>query len=104
MNPRLAELYLQQGQLLERIAIQRRQLRQQLVPVERAVQRTDATLAVLQQTVQTLKSHPLTVALVAAGLILLKPQRAWVWGWRGLFLWRRWQQLRRWLPLRHLWR
>jgi len=104
MNRRLAELYLQQGRLLERIAMQRVQLRQQLTPVERAVQRTDAALAALQRKVQTLKNHPLTVALAALVLILLKPKRAWVWGKRGLLLWRSWQLLRRWLPLRLLWR
>ncbi len=104
MNRQLVDLYLQQGRLLERIAVQRADLKRQLMPLQRTAQRADAALLLLQQSVHTLRSHPLTVAAALALLVILKPRRAWAWGVRGLWLWRHWQRLQRWLPLRHLWR
>jgi len=104
MNSRLVDLYLQQGRLLERIAVQRADLRRQLAPIARSAQRADAALTVLQQSIQTLRRHPLTVAAALTLVILLKPRRAWAWGVRGLWLWRQWQRLQPWLPLRRLWR
>ena len=104
MNHHLADLYVQQGRLLERIAVQRAELKRQLLPVQRTAQRVDAALALLQRALRVLRNHPLSVAAALVGLVLLKPERAWAWGKRGLFLWRSWQRLRRWLPLRHWWR
>lgn len=104
MNRRLVDLYLQQGRLLERIAVQRADLRRQLEPIHRAAQLADSALAVLKQTVQTLQSTPLLVSAAVVMLVLLKPKRAWAWGMQGLWLWRSWQRLQRGLPFWHLWR
>ncbi len=104
MNRRLVELYLQQGRLLERIEVQRADLKRHISPLQRAAQQADSALMALQNVVQAIRSHPLTVLTLIASLVLLKPRRAWGWGVLGLRLWRNWQRLQRWLPLRTLWR
>ncbi len=98
MNRRLADLYLQQGRLLERIAIQRTQWQQQLAPVQHTARRAAALLVVGQQWVQTVRAHPLVLVALAGGLLLLPPRRVVTWAGRGLLVWRAWRGLRAWLP------
>jgi hypothetical protein len=103
MNPHLADLYQQQGRLLERIATQRQAMAEQWVPVRRAAHGADAVLHWLQRSASYLRSHPLLVATAVTALVILKPRRAWVWGERTLFVWRRWRRLQRWVSLYRLW-
>lgn len=98
MNRRLAELYSQQGRLLERSAAQRASLIRQLAPLQRVLQRADTTLATLRSGALYVLQYPLVLAAAVLGLVLLKPRRAWRWGVRGLWLWRTWGNLHRWLP------
>lgn len=98
MNKNLADLYLQRGQLLERIASQRLVLARQLEPLQQAAETGGRVLALLRDGLQSLKNNPLPVLLAVAVLVLLKPRRTWRWLQRGLFVWRRWRVLRSWLP------
>jgi hypothetical protein len=103
MNPRLVDLYQQQGRLLERIATQRQALAVQMVPVQRAVHGADAALQSLQRSVSYLRSHPLVVATAVAALVIFKPRRVWVWSRRVFFVWRRWRGMQHWVSLYRLW-
>jgi len=103
MNPRLVDLYQQQGRLLERIASQRQALAVQWVPVQRAVHGADAVLQLLHRSVSYLRSHPLVVAAAVTALVIFKPRRVWVWGGRAFFVWRRWRRVQRWVSMYRLW-
>lgn len=103
MNPRLVDLYQQQGRLLERIATQRQALGVQMLPVQRAVHGVDAALQALQRSASYLRSHPLVVATAVAALVIFKPRWVWVWSRRGFFVWRRWRRMQRWVSLYRLW-
>lgn len=96
MNQRLIDLHRQQGRLVERIAGQRLALASQLLPLQRAAVASDRFLVALRDRVQTLKQHPLAVAVAVLGWVLFKPGRVWRWGSKGLFLWRSWRALRPW--------
>lgn len=93
MDRQLAELFLQQGRLLERSKAQRDALTGQLVPLQRAAQQADSVLGLLLGTALYLQKNPWIVAVAALGLALIRPQRVWTWGERGLSLWRIWQRL-----------
>ena len=98
MNKKLIELHQQRGRLQERIASQRASLAQQCAPLVRVSNTSSRIFNGLRVGVQYLQQHPLPVALSVLVLALLKPRRAWRWGKRGLYLWRKWQVLRSWVP------
>lgn len=103
MSPRLVDLYQQQGRLLERIAMQRQALAEQMVPVQRAVHGADAALQSLHRSASYLRSHPLVVVAAVAALVVFKPRRVWVWSRRVFSVWRRWRRMQRWVSLYRLW-
>jgi hypothetical protein len=70
-----------------------------LLPVQRVAGAAERLLASLRSGMQTLKKHPLPLALAVLGVLLFKPASVWRWGGRGLFLWRSWRALRPWLAL-----
>lgn len=98
MNKRLAELHLERGQLMERIASQRMALARQLQPLQQAVAAGDRAVSWLQGLVGYVKQRPIPVLAVAAALLLLKPKSTWRWARRGLVVWRAWRVVRAKVP------
>lgn len=94
MDKRLAELHVERGRLIERIASQRISLASQLVPLHKATAAGERAAHLFQGLVQYLKDRPLPVLMVAAALMLFKPKGAWRWAQRGLFVWRAWRAWR----------
>lgn len=90
MNERLLELAHRHGALQARIAEQRRQLAQHVVPIEAALARGDA----LRHALAWLKAHPGAVGSAVAVAVVLRPRRMWRWARRGFVLWRGWQAVR----------
>ncbi len=102
MNHRqLNELHLRRGRLLERIAAQRRDLTEAMVPVRTALATTDRVVAYVRNGVAYVKAHPSIALIAVAALFVLKTGRTLRWARRGFFAWRTWQALRdRWPMLR----
>ncbi len=98
MSKTLAQLDLQRGQLVERIAHQRRELARQLSPVRATLNRADRAVAVARQSVQFFKQHPLSLGLAASALALLRPQRIVRWGAQTVAIWRTLRTVRAWVP------
>ena len=99
MAKSLADLHHERGRLLERIARERADLARELAPLQKISQAGDRVSAVLGTAVRYAKDHPLTLALVVAALVLLRPGRTvrvGKWLRRGLLVWRSWRQLRAW--------
>lgn len=94
-NATPADLALQRGRLLERIATQRRQLGEDLQPLGAALRAGDRAMAGVQAGAAYVKAHPRSVALLAGVLLLWRPRRAWRWLKRGFVVWRAWRALRR---------
>lgn len=90
-----ADLALQRGRLLERIATQRRQLGDDLQPLCAALRAGDRAVAGAQAGVAYVKTHPRSFALLLGALLLLRPRRTWRWFKRGFVFWRAWRALRR---------
>ncbi len=103
MDKCLAELHRERGQLIERIASQRVTLSAQLVPLKQVAAAADRAASLLQGLVRYVKERPLPVLMVAAALVLFKPQGVWCWAQRGLFVWRTWRALRARIP-QEVWR
>lgn len=94
----LIELYEERGRLRERIAMQRRELRQQLAPVSGVLQAGDRAMQAGRDAVDTLLKHPVALAAIAAAMVAVKPRVIWRWGRRGWVIWRGWRLVSRWLP------
>lgn len=94
MNKRLVANAIQRGRLLERIAVQRRELAAELQPLGAALQATDRTLFKLRSGVDYVKAHPATFSALFVVFLLLKPRRVWRWTQRGVVAWRTWQLVR----------
>jgi hypothetical protein len=90
MNPKLLELATRHGALKVRIDEQRRLLGQHAIPLEAALARGDTVL----RGVDWLKHHPAAVGIAVAAAVIARPQRAWRWAKRGVFIWRGWQTVR----------
>ena len=91
MDKRLAELYREQGLLIERIASQRTALASQLAPLQKVNAAGERAVNLFQGLARFLKERPLPVLVVAAALVLFKPKGAWRWAQRGLVVWRTWR-------------
>jgi hypothetical protein len=94
----LTEVYVQRGRLLERIALQRAVLGQELEPVEQALAKADQVVAGVNAGIGYIKQHPALAALGAAVLFALQGRRVLRLAQRGFFLWKAWQSLRERIP------
>lgn len=94
MKQKLIELAVQRGRLLERSAMQRELLRQQLQPVGGAMRTADRVMATVRNGADYLVGHPGAVASAAVAVILIRPSRIWRWSKRGLLVWSAWRKLR----------
>ncbi len=90
MNPRLLELREQRGALLARCAIQRGAMAEHGQAVAELCEKLDQ----VRSGTRWVKRNPGVVGALVAGLVILKPSRAWRWGKRGLLLWQGWRSLR----------
>ncbi len=100
MNKPLAELYLERGRLLERIAHQRVAVAQQLAPLQHAAEVGSRFLVMASQGVAFVKARPWVVALTVSILLIAKPRRVLPWVLRGVGLWRGWRALQAAIPPR----
>lgn len=98
MTPKLIELHRQRGRLQERIAQQRAAVAVQLKPVLDAERLAQRGMNVASDAVQLLRTHPWPLALAVAALVLAKPRRAWRGLRLGVWVWRRYRNLRDWVP------
>lgn len=98
MTPRLIELHRQRGRLLERISQQRVAVAMQLKPVLEAERLAQRGVGLVGDAAHRLKTHPWPLALAAAALVLIKPRRVWRGLRLGLWVWRRYRNLRDWVP------
>ena len=94
MNHQLSDIRLRRGQLIERIASQRRAIGLDFRLVHQPLQKADCWLGRIRSVGDYVKYHPGVVALGTVGLFLLKTERAWRWAKRGFFAWRTWRALR----------
>jgi len=94
VKQKLIDLAVQRGRLLERSAMQRELLRQQLQPVGNAMHTADRLMATARNGADYLIGHPGVVASAAAAVILVRPSRLWRWSKRGLLVWSAWRKLR----------
>ena len=94
MDRRLTELYMQRGQLQERIAAQRTALAQQVLPLQRVLDLPHRAGQLLESGLAYLKQHPATCAAFTAAVLVFKPGFVWRWSKRSFFAWRAWRAVR----------
>lgn len=94
MNRRFDELLLQRGRLLERITTQRYVLRQEIMPVRRALGAVDRGIARVNSVGRYIKGHPSLAILALGALFFVKSRRLLRWAKRGFFVWQSWRALR----------
>lgn len=89
-----SDILVQRGRLLERIALQRQILAQDVQPALRLLHGADRLVAWVHTGVSCARRHPLIPALAVAGLFVVKIRRAWRWTRRGVLAWQAWQAFR----------
>lgn len=94
MNSRLAQLYLERGQLLERIATQRQNLAVQLKPIRIFLDWPGRAAQLAKNALSHLRQNPATTSALVAALLVLKPGFVWRWAKRSFFVWRSWSAVR----------
>ena len=87
---RLLELAERRGELTAHIAMQRMAIAGHSRPVERVLGRADQAV----RGISWLNRHPQIVLAFVAGIVIVRPRRAWRWAKRGFFVWRGWKALR----------
>jgi hypothetical protein len=90
----LTEVLVQRGRLLERIALQRAVLSEDMQPVQAVLDKTDRGLSYVKLGVAYVKGHPGVTALAVAVLFALKGRRIFALAKRGFFVWKAWRSLR----------
>ena len=90
----LTDVYVQRGRLLERIALQRVVLIDDMHPVHAALNTTDRVLGYVNAGVAYVKRHPGITALGVAVLFAVKGRRIFRLAKRGFFVWQAWRTLR----------
>ena len=93
MQTRLIELHQQRGRLQERIAQQRRQLREQMLPLQGALALPQRIRQAPQQTIAFAQQHPLAVGGLIAALVVLRPRVVLRWAGRAVAAWRTWRSV-----------
>jgi hypothetical protein len=94
----LVELRIERTVLLERIAVQRQTLRQQLAPVQRASDLTERFNNLLARALAFVKTNPQTFAALGLLVAVVRPRAAWRWAKRGFALWRTAKVVRQFQP------
>ncbi len=94
----LTEVLVQRGRLLERIALERAYLREDMQPVHAVLDKTDRGIGYAKAGLAYIKSHPGLTALAITVLFVLKGRRIIVLAKRGFFIWKTWRSLRERLP------
>jgi len=94
VNQRIAEISLQRGRLLERIAAQRLSLARELQPATQSLAAIDRLAARARSGSDYVRQHPGVAILTLSALAAIKPSRAWRWTKRGFFAWQTWRTLR----------
>ena len=97
MTSKINDIHLRRGQLLERIAHQRTAIREESLPVQAVLLKTDRLLGYSKKTVDFVTQH-LGIFLVAGTILLIrKPGASWRLAQRSFLLWKLWQSLnKRW--------
>ena len=88
MQMRLIELHEQRGRLLERVAVQRRTLAQQVEPLQGALNFSNHLTQFVAEGKAYLQQNPMVVAAVLVALVVFRPRTAFRWARRGLLAWR----------------
>ena len=91
MNPRLSELHLKRGRLLERIATQRAALRRDAQPVRASLAKADHVVARIRSVTDYIRQHPGIAGLAVAGLLAIRAECVWRWSRRAFLAWRTWR-------------
>jgi hypothetical protein len=91
----LAEIHLQRGRLIERIAVQRGRLHDGVRPIRRTLEAGDAAIAGLRAGIVYLKQRPWALGLIVATTFALKGRRVFRTMRRVFILWRAWAAMRR---------
>lgn len=90
MRYRLIELHIERGRLLERIASQRHELAQQVMPLQRTLHFGDRLAAIGLQGKLFALQHPLAVAAALGAIVVLRPGFVLRWSRRAFVTWRTW--------------
>ena len=98
MQTRLIELHQQRGSLQERITQQRRQLHEQLLPLQGALALPQRIRQAPQQGMAFARQHPVVVAGLIAALVVLRPRVVLRWAGRAAAAWRTWRTVRALVP------
>lgn len=88
MQTRLIELHEQRGRLLERVAVQRRTLAQQVEPLKGALHVGNRLTQLVNDGKAYLQQNPMIVAALLVALVVFRPRTAFRWARRGLVAWR----------------
>lgn len=99
ISKRLNKIHFERGQLVERIAYQRLEIRKEIAPAVRLLQRaeniTNKAITYTNKGLDFLIKHPETVVALFVLLLFKKPRSIFRWARRGFFVWRAWGTLRR---------
>lgn len=93
----MIDLAVRRGALRERIAQQRQRVAADAWPVASVLGVGDRAA----EGVVWLKNHPAAVFAAVAGLVVIRPKRAWRLARKAFVLWSAWDSLRARLPGRH---
>ena len=99
INKKLNKIHFERGRLVERIAYQRLEIRQEITPLVNLLQRaeniTNKAIAYTNKGLDFLIKYPETVIALFALLLFKKPQSIFRWAKRGFFVWKIWGALRK---------
>jgi hypothetical protein len=93
MTPRIDELFLRRGRLIERIAGQREALRRDFEPVTAALGKVDFAIAGVHLGTEYVRRHTLIVSAVAGVFLIFKGKAALRWAGWAFSLWKSWRAL-----------
>lgn len=95
MSPAELDVLLRQERLRQRSAVLRARIGRDVQVLRRPLEAADAARAGLQW----LRRHPEVPVGLAVATVVVRPSRAWHWGWRLWGAWQAWRRLQRWAGL-----
>ena len=93
MASKINDIHLRRGQLLERIAHQRTAIREESLPVQAVLLKTDRLLDYSKKTTDFITQHLGIFLIVGTFLLIRKPGASWRLAQRSFLLWKLWQSL-----------